>query len=100
MPWRLPSELHAFVGKCPLCNTIGPPFEHMGGVLRRSNRSVTMRCSRCGLQWTMTWLKIHQAAVRGIELVRGRAEQRMLRSLADMTAFAVEQETRGRRAST
>jgi hypothetical protein len=39
-------------------------------VYRRSSRSVTMRCEDCGLQWTMTWVKIHQAMER--QLAEGK----------------------------
>jgi len=31
-------------------------------IYRRSPKSITMRCNKCGLHWTMTRAKIHKAA--------------------------------------
>src|SRR6266545_4950694 len=84
-----------YVTQCPLCGAADAQ-QHDGVIYRRSNRSVTLRCRRCGLQWTMTWLKVHQAAKRLRELVKSDGAASDLGQLAEATAFAVSQETRGR----
>ena len=50
--------LRAVVGSCPMCIERGKPAV----IYRRSHKSVTMRCNKCGLQWTMTLARIHKAA--------------------------------------
>ena len=53
-------------GRCPGgCSTYGPT----GVIYRSSKRSVTMRCSGCGLQWTMTIHRLAQTARRRAELM-------------------------------
>jgi hypothetical protein len=44
------------VGICPMCKY------QEAVIYRSSSSSLTMRCKRCGLQWTCTFTKIEQAA--------------------------------------
>jgi hypothetical protein len=77
---------------CTLYSVSKPGSPELGVIYRRSHKSITMRCEQCGLQWTMTWAKIHQAANaprKGIECPR-RGE---MASLADATKFAAETQT-------
>jgi hypothetical protein len=56
--------LRQALGICPNCITrsiYGVNAGPSGVVYRRSRTSLTMRCDFCGLQWTMTWLKVLQA---------------------------------------
>ncbi len=54
-------KLRLFVGNCPHCGKGFAPESH---IYRSSRRSVTMRCTICGLQWTMTLHQIAKAAER------------------------------------
>jgi hypothetical protein len=71
------SRLRRMIGKCPLCSSVNKDLEEELGesqrdedglgplravIYRRSAISVTMRCDKCGLQWTLTLQKIHDAA--------------------------------------
>ena len=59
---RNSSKVRELFGVCALCLATGSfDPDHLGVIYRRSPRSVTMRCDKCGLQWTMTFAKIHQA---------------------------------------
>jgi hypothetical protein len=77
------------VGTCPSCavvlrESLGAQLGVTHGVVyRRSRRSLTMRCSFCGLQWTMTWVKIAQA-------MRRQAEREGEGELADVVADIAE----------
>jgi hypothetical protein len=45
---------------CPICARPEPR------IYRSSLRSVTLQCSRCGLQWTMTWYMLARAFEREV----------------------------------
>lgn len=45
---------------CPVCARPEPR------IYRSSLRSVTLQCSRCGLQWTMTWYMLARAFERDV----------------------------------
>jgi hypothetical protein len=89
------------VGACPSCAVFDPGWEYGRTVIyRRSNRSVTMRCEVCGLQWTMTFAKIHQAVNRQLRRESVREHPRtaaLYEDMAAMTANAPQNETRGRK---
>jgi hypothetical protein len=76
----------------------------LGVVYRSSRRSVTMRCRLCGLQWTMTFVKMAQAARSIAEEMDANGSQYAARAywlaeqLQAWAEYAVE-ETRGRHAS-
>ena len=59
------ATLRLSIGACPSCAVFLSGFDNGHTVVyRRSHSSVTMRCETCGLQWTMTWAKIHAAMKR------------------------------------
>jgi uncharacterized Zn finger protein len=72
MDRQFSTELRFLIGHCPLCAGLKTP---PGVIYRRSPTSITMRCEHCGLQWTMTWLKIHQAAKRKVEQLEADTER-------------------------
>lgn len=86
------------VGTCPFCATRDNLARQLGsptGVFYRSSRrSVTMRCAVCNLQWTMTWVKIHQAMQY---LIAYEGDGEMAGVVARITEPALANETRGRR---
>jgi len=45
---------------CPVCTRPEPR------IYRSSLRSVTLQCSRCGLQWTITWYMLARAFEREV----------------------------------
>jgi hypothetical protein len=79
-----------------MCAMSTPPnslgLHPLGVIYRRSDKSVTMRCEKCGLQWTMTWAKIHQAAKAPRKTIGSRSK-RDISSLAEATSFAAETKT-------
>jgi len=103
MKARLPqyegSIIKMAVGSCPACATYAAGFPNDRTVIyRRSRRSITMRCEQCGLQWTMTWVKVHQATSRLASAVPDdkTPATSIYEQVRDMTEFALERETRGR----
>jgi len=94
LPQLMSFQIRMLVGTCPLCSAAGRHLLALGVIYRRNHRSVTMRCERCHLQWTMTWAKIHQAAK-----TRKDADP-MVAMLAEGTEPAARRETRGRRKRT
>jgi hypothetical protein len=56
------------IDDCPLCSGRGVTY-------RSSPASLTMRCGRCGLQWTCTYVKIEQAVTWLAENVEPRYER-------------------------
>jgi hypothetical protein len=67
-------------------------------VYRSSHRSVTMRCKTCGIQWTMTWAQLHEAAKRVLEVENENSKARpAYERLVSMTSGPRADETRGRR---
>lgn len=59
-PESLRLLLRAHVGNCPAgCSHGGFPL--LAPIYRSSRRSVTFRCDRCGLQWTMTYHMLAKA---------------------------------------
>jgi len=100
MPKVLGIALKMCFGTCPACSLDGLMQMPSGVIYRRSRRSVTMRCSTCGLQWTMTWAMINKAAKRHVQNAIGdelALKASMYGTLVEATGFAVERETRGRR---
>jgi hypothetical protein len=89
--------LHSVVSACPHCATFAPGIELGRTVIyRMSNRSVTMRCEVCSLQWTMTLHRISEMAKR---VVGEHDDEWWLRPQHEAVArmFARDFETRGRR---
>lgn len=92
--------IRQMVGNCPFCASGGvsvfglPKGTEAGVIYRTSRRSLTMRCSICGLQWTMTWVKIHQAMQHRIA---HEGDREMAGIVAELAAPALANETRGRR---
>jgi hypothetical protein len=54
-------------------------------IYRRSPRSVTMRCNACGLQWSMTFARIHEAAIKA-----GKGSDGLLRGILEVVALFSE----------
>jgi hypothetical protein len=70
---------------CPIC------WSPKTVIYRRSGTSVTFRCNNCTLQWTMTFLKIHQAAkAMAAKLGSDNNEGFYFEMIADRTADAAE----------
>ena len=60
-------SLHHDCGYCPGGCRIGGLGFPTGRVYRSSRRSLTMQCTKCHLQWTMTVHRIAQAVARKAE---------------------------------
>lgn len=63
------ADLPAYVFACPLCRS---KFDRvlMGGdcsIVRTTPRSVTVKCFRCRLHFSMTWHRLAQAARKAYE---------------------------------
>ena len=91
------------VGACPACAMFEPGMGMEAAhtvVYRRSARSITMRCEDCGLQWTMTFSKIHEAMRRKLaDPATDAISAQFYEDLAAMTKPAADRETRGRKPS-
>ena len=69
---RVYSAVSFCAGTCPACREGG------ARVHRRNARSVTMRCRKCRLQWTMTAQRVAEAMQRQAEAAKGKSYERIL----------------------
>jgi hypothetical protein len=72
LPDRLCGTLLMYFGACPHCQSsdgwqVGNNNGSTAHIYRSSSRSVTMRCSQCGLHWTMTAHQMAKVAPGTIE---------------------------------
>jgi hypothetical protein len=70
---RLKFSLFFDFSRCPAGCGADNRLERPGCVYRSSRRSVTLRCTRCGLLWTMTVHQIAKVAAR-LATLRGEAD--------------------------
>jgi len=88
----------AGASSCPVCTSNYPPLESGFGhtvIYRRSDRSITFRCKKCGAQWTMTFANLHKVLSRHIASSKKKVHpwyDWVVRSIA----FAAKAEKRGR----
>ena len=54
--------LRAAAGMCPSCIFLHDLPDRPAMIYRSSNHSVTFRCQRCSLQWTVTLATLHRVA--------------------------------------
>jgi hypothetical protein len=97
MPQSTSGLFRLAIGACPACSVYTASFFAGRSVIyRRSNRSVTMRCETCGLQWTMTYVQINKAMRRQQAMDDGGTPASVVyEQMTNATDFAVENETRG-----
>ena len=98
---RLPrwqaNQLKHLVGNCPHCarfeNNAG--VEHGSVIYRFSETSVTFRCERCKLQWTITLANMHRTfaeVARCLKEAGATKEAEVYNWWANDFKFAVERE--------
>jgi hypothetical protein len=54
--------IRAAAGMCPSCVFLCEPHDRPATIYRSSNHSVTFRCQKCSLQWTVTFANLHRVA--------------------------------------
>jgi hypothetical protein len=100
--WWLYWGIRDALGKCPLCaqhdGRFGAGIEQ-AAIYRRSGRSVTMRCSQCGLQWTVTWAQLNKALRRTLPRVAGVGNRKDVEALIGASDEVAAAEHRGRKPS-
>jgi hypothetical protein len=91
--------LRSLVGNCPHCarfeNKLG--VKHESVMYRRSEHSITFRCERCKLQWTITLAKLHKAIAAFVPVLKeaGATEAvEVYENFARITKFAAEREAK------
>jgi|SRR5882724_304089 len=91
------NQLKHLVGNCPHCarfeNNAG--VKHESVIYRRSETSITFRCERCKLQWTITLANMHKAFAAFVPVLKegGATEAaEIYENFARITKFAVERE--------
>ena len=95
------ATLQLAIGACPSCAVwVAAGMASRSVVYRRSNRSITMRCEVCGLQWTVTYAKLHAAMKRQLAGGLDPDTAALYERIAELTEFAAKNETRGRKSST
>jgi len=66
MPRNVSTAFHLVgASSCPACTSNHPPLQTGFGhtvIYRRSHRSITYRCNKCGALWTMTLANLHKVA--------------------------------------
>lgn len=90
-------------GACPCCEAGWHPHGGpSGAIYRRSRRSVTMRCARCGLQWAVTYHMLLRAVERQLAQARNTHNREALAGhIAELRLLAeAAGEIRGRRRRT
>jgi hypothetical protein len=94
-------QIRLAAGACPSCAMFEPGWAKLGScsgnspgvIYRRSAHSVTFRCNRCKLQWTITLANLHRCAAAKA-ITPGESEMPWYQFIADETAFAVECEAK------
>jgi hypothetical protein len=62
--WKpLRTALRVVAGQCPFCIALTQHMDRPAVIYRRSRSSVTFKCLRCGLQWSVTFAVIHRAVL-------------------------------------
>jgi hypothetical protein len=97
--------LRLTAGACPSCSVFvyGPANDRPAVVYRRSHRSVTFRCERCRLQWTITLANLHKvcaakAITPGERDIKPDRFTPLYSYVAQGTKGATVREKRGRKA--
>jgi len=76
---------------CPVCTSLEPRLQSGFGhtvIYRRSHRSITFRCNKCGAKWTMTLANLHKVALAKTSV------HPWFSWVAEWTREAAERETR------
>ena len=87
--------LRVAAGPCPSCVFLGEPGGKPAVIYRRSRYSITYRCPRCSLQWTVTFAVLHRVATK--RLAKGLKDPHMAavyETIAEATKFTVEREAK------